>query len=173
VKDLTQPGQPAPPIFIISGGAGALGKHIARIALSQFPSVNPQVIVIPQVRTGEQLAEAVAQVGARGGTIIHTMVDPALRQVTGTTQNAAGDPVPAEVDAYRDLGDGSYEYAASTLAGSDGQWSLDLLPGTYELRFFPDDSDTYENSTLAVTVADGSVSLTLPPRGAAIVAPGN
>ena len=80
MKDPTQPGQPAPPIFIISGGAGALGKHIARIALSQFPSVNPQVIVIPQVRTGEQLAEAVAQVGARGGTIIHTMVDPALRQ---------------------------------------------------------------------------------------------
>src|SRR6266540_4000095 len=28
-----------PPIFIVSGGAGALGKHVARIVLAQFPAV--------------------------------------------------------------------------------------------------------------------------------------
>jgi [pyruvate, water dikinase]-phosphate phosphotransferase / [pyruvate, water dikinase] kinase len=76
MKDFSQT---AAPIFIISGGAGALGKHVARIALSQFPSVNAQVIVIPQVRTLEQMGEAVEQVGARHGAIIHTMVDPAMR----------------------------------------------------------------------------------------------
>jgi hypothetical protein len=69
-----------PPIFIISGGAGALGKHVARIALSQFPNLNLQVKVIPQVRHATHLAEAVAQVAAHRGTIIHTMVDPTLRQ---------------------------------------------------------------------------------------------
>ncbi len=69
-----------PPIFIISGGAGALGKHVARIALSQFPGLNPQVIVIPQVRHIDQLTEAINQVAARGGIIIHTMVDSVLRQ---------------------------------------------------------------------------------------------
>ncbi len=69
-----------PPIFIVSGGAGALGKHIARIALSQFPSIDPQIIVIPQVREFEQLAEAVTQVADRRGIMIHTMVDPKLRQ---------------------------------------------------------------------------------------------
>jgi [pyruvate, water dikinase]-phosphate phosphotransferase / [pyruvate, water dikinase] kinase len=73
-------GSGAPPIFIISGGAGALGKHVARIALSQFPGINAQVVVIPQVHDMEQLAEAVAQVAARNGLIFHTMVDPEMRQ---------------------------------------------------------------------------------------------
>jgi len=67
-----------PPIFIISGGAGAFGKHAARIALSQFPGVDSEVIVVPQVRQIEQLAEIVAQVAARGGIILHTMVDPSM-----------------------------------------------------------------------------------------------
>jgi hypothetical protein len=66
-------------IFIVSGGAGALGKHIARVALSQFPHANAQVKVIPQVRHAEQLGDIVAQVAAHNGVIIHTMVDPTLR----------------------------------------------------------------------------------------------
>ena len=70
----------SPPIFIISGGAGALGKHVARIALSQFPENDVEVIVIPQVRQLQQLTDALNQVAARGGAIIHTMVDPELRQ---------------------------------------------------------------------------------------------
>lgn len=68
------------PIFIISGGAGALGKHVVRVALAQFPWGNPEVIVIPQVRQLEQLSEAIEQVAARRGTIVHTMVDPFMRQ---------------------------------------------------------------------------------------------
>ena len=69
-----------PPIFIISGGAGAFGKHAARIALSQFPGVDSEVIVFPQVRQIEQLAEIVAQVAARGGILLHTMVNPSMRE---------------------------------------------------------------------------------------------
>ncbi|MBK9711972.1 MAG: kinase/pyrophosphorylase [Kouleothrix sp.] len=96
-----QPTPELPPIYIISGGAGALGKHVARIALSQFPGSNPQVIAIPQVRSVEQLAEAVAQVAARGGAIIHTMVDPHMRQElidqarahAITTIDTIGDPL--------------------------------------------------------------------------------
>ena len=67
------------PIFIVSGGAGAFGKHAARIALSQFPGVDSEVIVVPQVRQADQLSEIVAQVAARGGVILHTMVDPTMR----------------------------------------------------------------------------------------------
>ena len=66
--------------FSFSGGAGALGKHVARIALSQFTGLTPQMIVIPQVCSREQVAEAIAQVAARRGIIIHTMVDPHIRQ---------------------------------------------------------------------------------------------
>ncbi len=69
----------APPIFIISGGAGALGKHVARIVLSQFPQIHSEVIVIPQIRQIDQLAAAIAQVASRGGAIIHTMVNPQIR----------------------------------------------------------------------------------------------
>jgi regulator of PEP synthase PpsR (kinase-PPPase family) len=68
------------PIFIISGGAGAFGKHAARIALSQFPGVASEVIVMPQVHKVDQLAEVVAQVAARGGIILHTMVNPQMRE---------------------------------------------------------------------------------------------
>ncbi|MCS6882340.1 MAG: pyruvate, water dikinase regulatory protein [Oscillochloridaceae bacterium] len=69
-----------PAIFIISGGAGALGKHVARIALSQFPGINPAVIVIPQVSQEDQLPEIMQQVAERGGMIIHTMVNPTMRE---------------------------------------------------------------------------------------------
>jgi len=69
-----------PPLFIISGGAGALGKHVARIALSQFRLDDVEVVVVPQVRTAGQLAEAIEQVHARNGIIVHTMVDPVLRE---------------------------------------------------------------------------------------------
>jgi regulator of PEP synthase PpsR (kinase-PPPase family) len=77
---IEQPVPVTPPIFIISGGAGALGKHVARIALSQFAGLNPQIIVIPQICSRDQLTEAIAQVAERRGIIIHTMVDPAIRQ---------------------------------------------------------------------------------------------
>jgi len=70
---------PSTPVFIISGGAGALGKHVARIALSQFPKESPDVIVLPQIRRFEQLASAVEQAAQRGGIILHTMVDPKMR----------------------------------------------------------------------------------------------
>lgn len=69
----------ATPIFIVSGGAGALGKHVARIALSQFPGLTPQVIVIPQISTPDQIPAVIAQVAERRGMIIHTMVDPLMR----------------------------------------------------------------------------------------------
>jgi [pyruvate, water dikinase]-phosphate phosphotransferase / [pyruvate, water dikinase] kinase len=78
---IEQPTPEIPPIFIISGGAGALGKHVARIALSQFAGLNPQMIVIPQICSRDQVVEAIAQVVARHGIIIHTMVDPKIRQV--------------------------------------------------------------------------------------------
>jgi [pyruvate, water dikinase]-phosphate phosphotransferase / [pyruvate, water dikinase] kinase len=80
MEAIEQPVVAIPPIFIISGGAGALGKHVARIALSQFTGPNPPMIVIPQVCSREQVAEAIAQVAAKRGIIIHTMVDPKIRQ---------------------------------------------------------------------------------------------
>jgi len=80
MESIEQPLPATPPIFIISGGAGALGKHVARIALSQFAGLNPQIIVIPQICSRDQAAQAIAQVANRHGIIIHTMVDPTIRR---------------------------------------------------------------------------------------------
>lgn len=90
-----------PAVFIVSGGAGALGKHVARIALSQFPGLNPAVIVFPQVSKPEQIPPIMAQVAERRGVVIHTMVDPALRvaletcahELGLTTIDTIGDPL--------------------------------------------------------------------------------
>jgi [pyruvate, water dikinase]-phosphate phosphotransferase / [pyruvate, water dikinase] kinase len=67
------------PVFIVSGGAGALGKHVARIALSQFPGLTVPVIVVPQLSTPDQIPAVITQVAERRGMIIHTMVDPLMR----------------------------------------------------------------------------------------------
>lgn len=91
--------QDLPPLFIISGGAGALGKHVARVALSQFPGLCPEVIVIPQICHADQLAEAVDQAARRGGTIIHTLVDPHMR--AGLQELAAARKLPT-VDTIGD-----------------------------------------------------------------------
>lgn len=90
-----------PAIFIVSGGAGALGKHVARIALSQFPGLNPAVIVHPQISSPEQLPPILAQVAERGGVVVHTMVDPGMRRALETcaselkivTIDTVGDPL--------------------------------------------------------------------------------
>lgn len=79
-----------PPVYIISGGAGALGKHVARIALSQFPGLSPDVIVIPQISQLEQIPAVLDQVAENHGLIIHTMVNPKLREVLEAQAAARG-----------------------------------------------------------------------------------
>jgi regulator of PEP synthase PpsR (kinase-PPPase family) len=79
-----------PAVFVISGGAGALGKHVARVALAQFCSNIPPIIVIPQVRTLDQLTAAVERVAAADGVIVHTMVDPELHTALGQLVRAHG-----------------------------------------------------------------------------------
>jgi hypothetical protein len=73
-----------PALFIVSGGGGALGKHSARVLLSQFPGLSPAVIVHPQIGRPEQLEPLMAHIAERRGIVIHTMVDPAMRQALHT-----------------------------------------------------------------------------------------
>ncbi|MFV9505026.1 MAG: pyruvate, water dikinase regulatory protein [Oscillochloridaceae bacterium umkhey_bin13] len=88
--NLAQADEALPPVYIVSGGAGTLGKHVARIALSQFPGLSPEVIVMPQISQPDQLAAVLDQVAARRGLIIHTMVDPAMRAALVAEANARG-----------------------------------------------------------------------------------
>ncbi|HNP86331.1 MAG: kinase/pyrophosphorylase [Chloroflexi bacterium SZAS-1] len=90
MEEILQPDQALAPLYILSGGAGALGKHIVRVALSQFPGMCPEVIVLPHIGTPDQLVEALELVANRRGTIIHTLVNPRMRALLLEKAGAAG-----------------------------------------------------------------------------------
>lgn len=77
--EATQAPRATPPVFIISGGSGGLAKHLARVTLAQFRQSCPEIIVIASVRDAAQLRDAIDKVAARRGMILHTMVEPGLR----------------------------------------------------------------------------------------------
>lgn len=70
----------APPIYVVSGGVGAIGEMVARVALAQFQGVNVPVIKVTQIRQIEQVVGVIEQAAATHGTILHTMVDRTLRR---------------------------------------------------------------------------------------------
>lgn len=69
-----------PPIIVVSGGRGASGEQLARTALAQFNDREVPVEIIGEVKTDEQISEAVTRAERTGGTIVHTLVDADLRQ---------------------------------------------------------------------------------------------
>ncbi len=71
----------APPIYIVSGGAGTSGEQLVHTVLAQFPENRVPVMTIGNVRQIEQLEKVVAQAHESGGTIVHTLVDVRLREV--------------------------------------------------------------------------------------------
>ena len=68
------------PIYVVSGGTGASGEQLVRTVLVQFPDSHVPVITADHVRQIEQIEEIISETAACGGTIVHTMVDAALRQ---------------------------------------------------------------------------------------------
>jgi [pyruvate, water dikinase]-phosphate phosphotransferase / [pyruvate, water dikinase] kinase len=69
-----------PPLFIVSGGAGAVGEQVARLTLSQFESAEVPLVIVPNVRDQQQIVEVVQQAAYQNGTILHTMMEPLLRR---------------------------------------------------------------------------------------------
>lgn len=72
--------QTAPPLYIVSGGAGAVGEQVARLTLSQFEGAEVPLIIIPNVRDLNQIAEVVERAAQQNGTILHTLMEPSLRR---------------------------------------------------------------------------------------------
>jgi hypothetical protein len=70
----------APPLYIVSGGEGVVGAEVARLVLAQFDGVRVPLIVVPNVGEPGQLADVVARAAASGGTILHTLMETALRR---------------------------------------------------------------------------------------------
>lgn len=72
--------QTAPPLYIVSGGAGAVGEQVARLTLSQFEGAEVPLIIVPNVRDLNQITEVVTQAAQNNGTILHTLMEPVLRR---------------------------------------------------------------------------------------------
>ncbi len=69
-----------PPIYIISGGAGASGEQLVHTVLAQFPDSRVPVITLGNIREIEQLEKIVARAQESGGILVHTLVDTRLRE---------------------------------------------------------------------------------------------
>jgi [pyruvate, water dikinase]-phosphate phosphotransferase / [pyruvate, water dikinase] kinase len=69
--------------MIVSGGFGSSGEQLARTALAQFADAGVEVRVVPHVRNAARVEEAVVEAQRLGATILHTLVDPALRRTLG------------------------------------------------------------------------------------------
>ncbi|RRR69672.1 MAG: kinase/pyrophosphorylase [Candidatus Viridilinea halotolerans] len=116
------PGHPAPPLYIVSGGEGTVGAEVARLVLSQFDDVRVPVIVVPNVRTTEQISEIIAQAEAAQGTILHTLMESTLRR--DLVRKARAQHV-AEIDLV-----GSVLARVATVVGKDPIGK----PGLYRQR---------------------------------------
>ena len=75
----TAEGSKPAPVFVVSGGEGSSGEQLARTVLAQFPDVDVPVVIVPHVRTSEDLEHALDQTLAQGGMVVHTLVDEHLR----------------------------------------------------------------------------------------------
>src|SRR5512134_2770570 len=70
--------EPAPTIFVISGGIGVSGEQLVHTLLAQFPDDAVQVTTVGNVRHPEQITEALSQAKKIDALVVHTLVDPAL-----------------------------------------------------------------------------------------------
>ncbi len=67
------------PIFILSGGMGASAEQVLHTVLAQFPDSRVNITTIPNLRSPEQIQEALQHAQARQATVIYTLVDHELR----------------------------------------------------------------------------------------------
>jgi regulator of PEP synthase PpsR (kinase-PPPase family) len=71
--------QDCPIIFVVSGGKGLAGTTLVRSVLIQFPDYKIPLKIISDVNSPEKVREAVEKVKSKDGIIVHTMVDPQIR----------------------------------------------------------------------------------------------
>ncbi|MGQ9600953.1 MAG: pyruvate, water dikinase regulatory protein [Anaerolineae bacterium] len=73
------PGRPHV-VYVVSDATGATARRVVEAALAQFSGAEVTVEQIPGVQTEEQVRQLIDQVARNGGTIVHTLVIPYLRQ---------------------------------------------------------------------------------------------
>lgn len=66
-------------VFIISDGTGRTAAQILDAALTQFPHIEIEINVRPEIRTRDQVIGVVTEAGKADGFIVHTVVSRQLR----------------------------------------------------------------------------------------------
>ena len=81
--DIIKPdcGDNIPPIYVVSGGKGMVGNTLVRSVLIQFPDNKMPVILIPNINTLDKINDTVTRAKDSCGVIVHTMVDPLMREI--------------------------------------------------------------------------------------------
>ena len=67
-------------VFVVSDATGATGQRVVRAALAQFANADVAVELRPGVREAKQVKKVVKEAAAAGGTIVHTLAVPKLRE---------------------------------------------------------------------------------------------
>ena len=106
-------------VYIVSGGAGTSGDQLARTALAQFDDVDVPVTIVPDVRTEEELSAVVERAAQTGGVILHTLVDPRLRDAMVAAARERG---VVEIDSIGPLLDRLATLLDRTPLGSPGRY---------------------------------------------------
>jgi regulator of PEP synthase PpsR (kinase-PPPase family) len=68
-------------VYVVSDATGATGQRVVQAGLAQFARADVQVELKPGVRKAGQVRKLVQEVAAKGGTIVHTLAVPELREV--------------------------------------------------------------------------------------------
>jgi len=179
--------EPAP-IYLVSGSSGASGEQIIETVLAQFPKIQVPIIKMTYVRRGEQVNEVIAKASKTGGTVVHTLVDPALRKALirqGGKQNVVtidlmgdllerladvlGCPPKGKPGLYRKLRKEYFDRISAiefTITHDDGQRAYDLSSADIVLTGVSRSGKTPLSMYLAVhgwKVANIPLILEVPP----------
>ena len=67
-------------VYIVSDATGGTGRRVVQAALAQFANAEVEVELKPGVRSAKQVRSLVREASRAGGTIVHTLAIPKLRQ---------------------------------------------------------------------------------------------
>lgn len=70
-----------PPIYVVSGGKGMAANTLIQSVLIQFPDNRIPLIVVPNVDSMDKINDTVTRAKESCGVIVHTMVDPLMREI--------------------------------------------------------------------------------------------
>jgi [pyruvate, water dikinase]-phosphate phosphotransferase / [pyruvate, water dikinase] kinase len=77
----------SPRIYIISGGVGASAEQLVHTVLAQFPQDTVKITTLGNVRYPEQIESVLRQALCDGCLVVHTLIEPKLREYLIETAN--------------------------------------------------------------------------------------